>query len=894
MSAWLDTVSSLKVKLGLLVAASVVTAVLLTLLGSAADVPAALVLPVSVALALGVTQLLAAGMVAPLRRMTEVSRAMARGDYSGRVRTTATDEVGQLAAAFNRMAEDLATVDRERRDLIATVSHELRTPLTAMTALLENLADGVVPADSDHLAAALDEAQRLGRLVEDLLQLSRLEAGVVHLDRQEVALRALVEESVVQVLAAGRPLTVTIDLGEDVVVVADPARLRQLLVNVLDNAARHAPADTTVRVTGEADHGAWWLEVTDDGGGVAPEDRERVFERFGTDGAGGTGLGLAVARWVAQLHGGTLRFLDPADGSRRPAPARGGHARPPAGPLPDPSPTGTTLEPVHEPAHEPAHEPVHEPAQEPAMTTTTPPPAQPSHPPASAALVRQQPGLDGLFGRFWPERGLPSGFRTVVAAAGAGLVAGFALSFTDVGITWTLVAIVCGAAALATARRRREPWTLLCAGLALLLVLPLTLLDAWWLRPLCIVAATAVFLCGVTGARTLPGIILSGLAWPLASLRGLPWFGRSLRLAGNGSRTPAVVRTTAWSLLGLGVFGTIFASANPVFGSWVDQLVPNLTFNDLVGRAFLACFVFAATLGAAYLALNPADVEVLGGHRPSALANRFEWLVPVLVVDAVFVAFIAAQARALLGGRDYIEATTGLTYADYVHQGFGQLTLATALTVLVVWVAARRAGGTPEDRRWLLGSLGLLCALTLLVVASALRGMAVYQDAYGFTTLRLFVDVFEGWLGFVVLAIMVAGVAGLGRWLPRIALVSGAVALVGLAAINPDAWVAERNLDRYDATGRLDVRYLQTLSADAAPVIAERLPRDVARCVLLELPVSSLREETIDDPRAWNLSRSRAVDAVARIGLAPAPDGAASGSDISFEECGGVWEAFGE
>src|SRR6478752_2764383 len=93
-------------------------------------------------------------MVAPLRRMTEVSRAMARGDYTGRVRTSATDEVGQLATAFNRMAEDLARVDRERRDLIATVSHELRTPLTAMTALLENLADGVVPADPRHRGAA--------------------------------------------------------------------------------------------------------------------------------------------------------------------------------------------------------------------------------------------------------------------------------------------------------------------------------------------------------------------------------------------------------------------------------------------------------------------------------------------------------------------------------------------------------------------------------------------------------------------------------------------------------------------------------------------------------------------------------------------------------------------
>lgn len=859
MSAWLDTVSSLKTKLGLLVVASVVTAVLLTLLGSAADVPALLVLPVSVALALGVTQLLAAGMVAPLRRMTEVSRAMARGDYTGRVSTSATDEVGQLAAAFNRMAEDLATVDRERRDLIATVSHELRTPLTAMTALLENLADQVVPADPQHLAAALEEAQRLGRLVEDLLQLSRLEAGVVDLDRQDVALRALVEDSVAQVRATGRDGDVAIDVAGDLVVAGDPARLRQLLVNVVDNAARHAPAETPVRLAAGTTDGSWWLEVVDAGGGVAPEDRERVFERFGTDGAGGTGLGLAVARWVAQLHGGTLRFLDPETG-------HGARLR-----LEVPN-AATRTAPTPAPAAPPA-------------------PAPSQELPLSAGVP--QAGLDGLFGRFWPERGGPHGLRTVAAAAGAGLVAGIALSFTAVGITWTLVALTCGAAALATARRRREPWTLLCTGLAVLLVLPMTLLDAWWVQMLGLVVAAAVFLCGVTGARTMPGILLSGVAWPLSSLRGLPWFGRSLRIAGTGSRTPAVVRTTVWSLLGIAVFGTIFASANPVFGSWVDQLVPNLTFNDLVGRAFLACFVFAATLGAAYLALNPADVEVLGGRRPSALANRFEWLVPVLVVDAVFIAFIAAQARALIGGRDYIEATTGLTYADYVHQGFGQLTLATALTVLVVWIAARRAGDEAGDRRWLLGSLGLLCALTLLVVASALRGMSVYEDAYGFTTLRLFVDVFEGWLGFVVLAIMVAGVVGRGAWLPRIALVSGAVALVGLAAVNPDAWVAGRNLDRWEATGDLDLRYLQTLSADAAPVIADRLPADVARCVLQDLPAGEMRPEALDDPRAWNLARSRAEAPLTDLGLLPAPAGSAYGSGPG-EECAGVWTAFGE
>ncbi len=746
----LDTVSSLKVKLGLLVAASVVVAVLLSLLGSAASVPPLLVLPVSVALALGVTQLLAAGMVAPLRRMTEVSRAMARGDYSGRVRTTATDEVGQLAAAFNRMAEDLATVDRERRDLIATVSHELRTPLTAMTALLENLADGVVPADSEHLGAALEEAQRLGRLVDDLLQLSRLEAGVVELDREQVALRSLVEESVAQVAAAGRTGAFDVTVPADLAVEGDPARLRQLLVNVLDNAGRHAPTGTTVRVSGGADGGGrWWLEVADEGGGVAPEDRERVFERFGTDGGGGTGLGLAVARWVAQLHGGTLRFLDPDSG--RGARLRLEVAVP--GPA-SPAPSRPSL------------------TQEPAVSTSTP--TEPSAAPTRPAPARPDTGMDALFGRFWPESGKASGWRTVLAAAIAGVVAGVALSFHGPGISWTLVGLCCGAAAFLTARDRRDPWTLTCTGLAVLLVLPMTLLAAEWVQLLCLLAATAVFLCGVTGARSLPGFLLSGISWPLSSLRGLPWFGRSLRLAGTGSRTPALVRTTAWSVLGLGVFGTIFATANPVFGSWVDALVPSLSFNEVVGRTFVACFVFAATLGAAYLALNPSQVDVLGERSPTPLTNRFEWLVPVLVVDAVFAAFIAAQARALLGGEDYIQETTGLTYADFVHQGFGQLTLATALTVLVVWVASRRAGDSRDDRRWLLGSLGLLCALTLLVVASALRGMAVYQDAYGFTTLRLFVDVFEGWLGFVVLAIMLAGVLGRAAWLPRIALVSGA------------------------------------------------------------------------------------------------------------------------
>ncbi len=852
MSAALDVVTSIKVKLGLLVVASALVAGVLTLLGSAADVSALLVLPVTVALALGVTQLLAAGMVAPLRQMTEVTRAMARGDYSGRVHTTSTDEVGQLAAAFNRMAEDLATVDRERRELIATVSHELRTPLTAMTALLENLADGVVVADAENLGGALEQARRLGALVADLLQLSRLEAGIVDLDRQPIILRTLVEECVEQVQAVSRTGKYDVRIPPDLVVSADPARLRQLVVNVLDNAVRHSPSKSAVRVTGGTGPGNWWLVVTDEGSGVMPADRERVFDRFGTDGAGGTGLGLAVARWAAQIHGGSLRFVDPAPGV-------GAQLRldvPLSPPIPPRTLTHTTSATrVQTPS----------PPLEASMSTT-----RTAHPQRFDTVVqppRDQPAMDAMFGRFWPETGLPSGLRTVVASLVAGVFAGSALSLTAVGISWTLVFLTCGIAALLTARRHREPWTLTCAALALLLVLPTALLDAWWIHLVGIITATVVFLCGITGARTAPGIVWSAVAWPLAALRGLPWFGRSLRVIGTGNRTPALLRTFAWSLLGLAVFGSIFASANPVFGSWVDELVPSLSFNDLVGRTFLACAFFAMTLGAGYLALNPARVELWSARRPTPLSNRFEWLAPVLVVDAVFVAFVGAQARAILGGHDYVETTTGLTYADYVHQGFGQITLATALTVLVVWVASRRAGRDIVDQWWLRASVGLLCGLTLLVVASALHGMSVYQDAYGFTTLRLFVDVFEGWLGFVVLAIMLAGLFGVGRWLPRVALVSAAVALIGLAAINPDAWVAGRNIDRYDATGKLDTYYLGSLSADAIPVIAERLPVDVAGCVLQWMPGQSFSEEVLGDARAWNLSRQRAEVAVRRLGL---------------------------
>ena len=280
------------------------------------------------------------------------------------------------------------------------------------------------------------------------------------------------------------------------------------------------------------------------------------------------------------------------------------------------------------------------------------------------------------------------------------------------------------------------------------------------------------------------------------------------------------------------VFALLFASADALFAEWVGAIVPDVGSADFALRAFVAFFVGGVVLAGAYLALNPPEVN-RGERAARPVAHRFEWLAPVLVVDAVFAVFLVAQAAVIFGGHDYLRRTTGLTYAEYVHQGFGQLTVATALTLLVVWAASRKAPReTSSDRAWIRGSLGVLCGLTLVVVASALYRMHVYQDAYGFTRLRLLVDVFEGWLGVLVLATLAGGVALRAVWLPRFALFSGAALLLGLAAINPDAWIAQHNIDRYETSGKVDWSYLQTLSDDALPVLST-LPPNLVECAVV-------------------------------------------------------------
>jgi two-component system, OmpR family, sensor histidine kinase BaeS len=845
----LARVTSLKVKLGLLVAASGVVAAVVASLGDAGGVPGWLSIPVTILLALAVTQLLAVGMISPLRQMTEAARRMSTGDYAVRVIETSRDEVGELARAFNTMARDLDAVDRQRRELVANVSHELRTPLTGLCAVLENLVDGVGPSDPASLRPALEQAERMVRLVEDLLDLARVDAGKAPLVPQPVALGPLLADAVAEAEVLDRAVEYDVRLpAEGLVVQADPARLRQLVANLLDNASRHSPPGGTVLVAAARHGDRYHLEVHDQGPGIAPEDRERVFEPFGTlsaaDGGGGTGLGLAIARWVTDLHGGTIGFVDPD-------PA-GGRVRVdlPLSPPDRPPPTQESVVPTTLP-------PAPVPAPTPAPRSTEPP-----------REVAAPSLLDDFFGTFWPDRGVPARLGLLLGAAATGILASIVLLYRDAGLGTFLVLLAAGGVVLVASRHRRNPFVLGSAGLCVMLAGTTVVRDADWILVLCVLAGGALCLAVVTRSSTLLGFLLSGVSWPLAGLRGLPWLGRTVTVLTGLGHGAALLRTAVWSVLGLLVFGALFASADALLAEWVDALLPDLTLDTFVPRVFVSVAVGGAVLAAAYLALNPPRVD-RDGTATRPVTHRFEWLAPVAVVNAVFLAFLAAQATVIFGGHDYLQRTTGLTYADYVHQGFGQLTVATALTLLVVWAAARKAPrDTVADRVWLRASLGLLCLQTLVVVASALYRMHVYQEAYGFTRLRLLVDVFEGWLGLLVLAVMVGGVALRAAWLPRFALLSGAVALLGLAVVNPDAWIAEHNLDRYAETGRVDWTYLRGLSDDAVPVMAD-LPEEDRRCAL------EGREAATGDWLEWNLGRARAADVLPATATADVEEAAA-------------------
>ncbi|MCX4853515.1 sensor histidine kinase [Streptomyces canus] len=267
----------------------------------------------ALALALGVSWFVTRRLTAPVVRVASTARALAAGDRTARARIEAPGELGDLARAFDAMADDVNHVEQARHRLAADVAHELRTPLTSLRAGLEELRDGYAEASAERLASLHDQALRLGRIVDDLGELAEAESARLSLHVAEVDLTALtvaaVAEREAELRTAG--LTVRVLPGPvPLLVRADADRLHQALGNLLSNAARHCRPGDTVTVTTSDTPAEALVEVADTGPGIPSDELPYVFDRLwrGTRArsTGGSGIGLAVVKELITAHGGTV------------------------------------------------------------------------------------------------------------------------------------------------------------------------------------------------------------------------------------------------------------------------------------------------------------------------------------------------------------------------------------------------------------------------------------------------------------------------------------------------------------------------------------------------------------------------------------------------------------
>jgi hypothetical protein len=479
----------------------------------------------------------------------------------------------------------------------------------------------------------------------------------------------------------------------------------------------------------------------------------------------------------------------------------------------------------------------------------------------------------------WPGPARPAATSTVTALVVAAAIGAISIPLDRGGLGW-LVTALAGTAALIAARLlpHREPtglpppltragaaanrlgparfgWS---AGTVALLGVG-TIRAAGWLVLLCLATALLTGALATAGGRSTRAMTLAAMMAAAAPFRAVPWFTRGLgRISvknpdrGSGVRIAA---TVAVSVALLVVFGALFASADPAFADLLSGSMPNLR----AGTLFRWTFVFLATGfilgGAAYLRAAPPDQSGLDRPGTQRVA-RLEWAIPLGLLVLLFTAFVAVQLAVLFGGSRHVLETDGLTYANYARGGFWQLLVATGLTLAVLSGAARWAPRENRaDRVLIRVVLGALAALTLVIVASALHRMQIYSDTYGLTRLRVLVALCELWFGVAFVLILVAGIRLRASWLPRAVLAAAVLALLGLAAINPDGLIADHNITRSEQSHRIDLNYLSNLSADAVPAL-ERLPDGDRDCVLRR--IAARLNTDPDDWRGWSYGRAHA------------------------------------
>ena len=424
-------------------------------------------------------------------------------------------------------------------------------------------------------------------------------------------------------------------------------------------------------------------------------------------------------------------------------------------------------------------------------------------------------------------------------ALAAALVAATFLPDERLGVAVAAVAALMLLAAASAIRL--SPVRLAFGLLALALAAQAALLDAAWL------VCADLFAAWVLASLAAAGPVPAAVAAPMRALRFVP------EVAPRPTpRWVPVARGGALGAVVLLPFALLFLSADAAFAGFAGEL-PLPSGASLPWRIGTLAVVLAGALGlglAGRLQEEPGEPPALRRLRPA------EWVIPLVLLDALFLAFVTVQLAVLFGGHDRVLQTAGLTYAEYARSGFWQLLVVTALTFVVIgaaWLLA--AVSTRRDRILLRVLLGILLCLTLVVVVSALHRMRVYEDAFGLTRLRLLVESTELWLGGLLVLMGAAGASAAlrARLVPVAALLTAASLLV-FSLGNPDRRIAERNIDRWEATGLIDEHYLSSLSADAVPALVSLPPRERSRMT------RRLREQLRDgDPwSSANVSRIRA------------------------------------
>ncbi len=265
-------------------------------------------------------------MMKPLRELTAAARAMGEGDFSIRVGETKGDrELRQLSGTFNAMSDRLRQVENGRREFVANVSHELRSPITSIRGFAEGMADGVIPAEEHprYLRLVADESRRLSRLVEDLLQLSRLEREDATLNRSDFDINEMLRRALIRRMndLEEKQIEAECDFREDPCLVnADSERMEQVVINLLDNAVKFTGEKGRITLTTEPEGDRIAVTVWDDGVSIPEEDREKVFDRFFTadrahTSGKGTGLGLSICQRIMEMHGNPIRLMRPEKGT---------------------------------------------------------------------------------------------------------------------------------------------------------------------------------------------------------------------------------------------------------------------------------------------------------------------------------------------------------------------------------------------------------------------------------------------------------------------------------------------------------------------------------------------------------------------------------------------------